>query len=359
MYRRAYPKPKEPLKTKDLVFYVDDSSIMDYIFNESLESLEKNKIYHTIELKNYLLQEPYGVITTPLGAEEFPAKNPKFNKQSQLKIDSEVFQILSRHTLMMCRLKDNKPEGIATAIYLQYRNKNYILSVGHTFNQYKYEDVLFFLKKGVYISMKDCSGIIMLPHEENNFKEFDLMIINISDYQKKLLDENNYVPYNMGASIPVYDLNGKYNICYGFPASYNNPSNYSNEYTPRPLCLDLPFEYSLLEKKGIHEINKCYTEINFVDTTLIPYNRRMMCTDCIGTKQTNLIPDLNGMSGCGVWYIKNYPFCTNEYDLEGIFVGISKKKQYFYVDKIKSILSSFEKLNENEEMDNLKSVKYI
>lgn len=359
MFRNAYPKPKEPKMTKDIVFYVDDSPIVDYIFNNTLEKVEKAKIYHTIELKNYLLQEPYGVRSTPFGSEEFPARNPKFNKESQLIIDSEVFHILSKHTLMMCRLKDNKTEGVATAIYLQYRNKSYLFSVGHTFNQCKYEDVFFFLKKEVNISMKNCSGIIMLPHEENNFKEFDLMVVNVNEEMKDLLERNNFVPFYLGDNIPFYDCYGKYNICYGFPASYNNTSNFSKIFNSSPLCLDLPFEYSLLGKKGIKDINKSYKEINFVDTTLIPYNRRMMSTDCIGTKQTNLIPELNGMSGAGVWYIKNYPFCTNEYYLEGIFIGISREKKYIYVDKIKSILGSFDKLNENERIDSIQGIKYI
>lgn len=345
-FAKVLHKPLNPEITDDIVFYADDSRIDSYKLNEDLGKLPIINIYFPEELKEYLLQEPHYIQYLPYGSREINANLSNFDLNIQLRIDSEVAYYASKHTLMIFKFMNGKPEGIASAIYVTYKNKMYFISAGHTFRERIDEDLYVYLKKDSYIHLNKCHGAVFIPNNENDFKALDLMLLEISSEDKILLEQNDYFPFDLGEEPPFYDVYGKYNICYGFPASYNKPSNYSKWQTARSLCLDLPFEHELLKKEGIVDINNTFNEIDFRYSSVLPYKRRVTYTKVIKTEQTNLVAELNGMSGCGVWYFKNYPYCTKPYSLIGIFMGISKNKKYIYMDKIKPILEAFNKVLE-------------
>lgn len=343
----------------DIKFYVDTSNIISYQINQNL-TYSNSDIYHSIEQKNRLLREPHDISFNKNGVYGSTSIKHNFNKELQLKIDSEVVQILRRHTLLLCKTKKNKPEGVASAVYVTYKNKEYIFSVGHTFNQFNMDELYIYLKNA-YISIKECDAVIFLPCMKENFKELDLMIIKVDRTKSKLINANGYCSFNLGDELPFYDTYGKYNICYGFPASYNDPSNYSKNWTGRALCLDLSFEHTFLQKKELSEINSKFNEINFVDSSLNPFKRRMMRTTHIGSNQTELIPNLYGMSGCGIWYFKNYPYCSNEYVLSGLFMGVYSNHNYIIIDKIKSILNILDEIMKNYtiKFERVKGVNFL
>lgn len=128
-----------PKKHNSQNFYFDDykftpdySSINDYVFDDKIISGVNNEtVYHSVENEQILINEPIYCLKNL----KFGGVN--FDKAKQMIIDSKVFNILKSHTLMLSRRINGDNEGVASAIYIQYEDKKYILTAGHTFSYYE------------------------------------------------------------------------------------------------------------------------------------------------------------------------------------------------------------------------------
>ena len=330
--------------TRDYDFIPDFSSILDYDFDSSIKLPlnYKKEIYHSQKNISLLLSEPI------LSNEYYNKLINNFDIDKQIIIDYLLLETLKKHSLLITYQKS----GIASAIFVKYREQEYILTAGHTFSSYSENDLCIRIGNIDY-SLNKCKGIIWPPSTIDSFLVLDYCVLYVEKELSKLLEEHNYEPYDIGNDIPEYDQNGIYNFYYGFPCTYNKFDIHTkNKNSCNSLCLDLPFEEKLLEFKNLKEINAVYKDIDYLDTnfSICDHKELLYSTkNIIDKKNAFKLPDLHGMSGCGVWRFIDYPFSLDNYVLEGMYLGADDNKNYtkLYFDKLGAILKYWKLLEDD------------
>lgn len=324
----------QPFYQKDYDFIPDTSDIDDYDPNLNIQIPQSfnQSIYHSQNNISLLEKEPRYIANGP-----YPLPI-NFDVNKQLQIDYLLLEKLKKHSLMLTYQKS----GIASAIYVQFKNKEYIFTAGHTFSSYSENDICIRINTADY-PINKCRGIIWPPFNQDDYLVLDYCIIYVDKELSDNLKNNGYIPYNIGDDIPKYDHNGIYNFYYGFPASYNRFNVRSPNNKSTSLCVDLTFETKLLDFKNLKEINEIYKDIDFLDTNLSKCDHKELLystKDALIKKNAFKLPDLHGMSGCGVWRFIDYPFSCTNYVLEGMYLGANNSKNYtmLYFDKTCAIL---------------------
>ena len=331
----------------DYKFIPDYSSVCDYIFEPSTQIPQgyDGKIYHSIKNSMRIMGEP-----------NIQGISNKFDKDKQKIIDYLVLETLKKHTIMIIRKIAGLPDGVASGIYVQYEGKEYIFTAGHTFSQFTLDELYLYLDTSYYIS--NCKGIIWTPCKKDDFHVLDYSIIYVDDLLKSELQKSNYVPFDITDSLKI-NHNGIYNFYYGYPASFNKANKYKKATNKKPLCFELEFDESLLQCKTLSDINSENTDIDYLDSSYNEYDKRLIETQDIGTKKTYNMPDLQGMSGCGIWRFKDYPFNEKKYFLEGMFLGDNDSHDKLYFDKLTSIIKYWNLLKSKIQDDKMNIDKMI
>lgn len=313
----------------EYIFEKDYSTILNYDENRliNIPSDFKDKTYHSLKNVDNLLSEPIL---------ECGYLNNSFDKNKQKIIDYYVHQKLKSHTIMLTHRINGIYEGVASSVYISYNKKLYIITAGHTFSDYKKEIYLYLFSS--HYSLENCKGIIYPPCKKDDFFTLDYAIIYIDSKLEEMLKENGFIPFDISNSL-INNQNGIYNFYYGFPASYNKANKYK-KFIPKSICFELDFDADLLELDTLKAINDKNPGIDYLDTSYNNYKGKLISTEDIGTKNIYNMPDLHGMSGCGIWRFKDYPFDAEIYYLEGIFLGGFSSKLCF--DKITSIIKYWE-----------------
>lgn len=193
-----------------------------------------------------------------------------------------------------------KKESLGTSVYILFNNRKYILTAGHIFTggspastdkPLKIDLSKVYIGNGVpLLNLK--KGVIYPPAEEDNYQEKDYALFIVCDDMAHKLEEY-YSP------VPVATIKGKnsyyplYGFLYGFPCSKNKGNKYSLE-TVSDLCIRAPLDLRSMSPAG--------KNISFI------CNRKNVATvKEIKNNQRHIMCKLNGMSGCGIWAIPEYP----------------------------------------------------
>ena len=315
----------------DKYFFTPDySTILDYQIEDNfkLPSYSNVEIFHSLKNVDYLINEP--VLQCP----PIDSSIKKFDKEKQKIIDFCVHQNLRKHTIMLVHRTSGLYEGIASAVYILYKKKKYIITAGHTFSNFKVEETCLFLNNSTQYSLTKCKGIIYPPCRKDDFLTLDYAIIYVDWNLENCLTQNNYSPFDVTNSLKN-GQNGIYNFYYGFPETYNRANKYKS-FEPKPICFELEFDTKLLECNTLEDINCKNPEIDYLDTSYNYYQSKLISTENIGTKKLFNMPSLHGMSGCGIWRFSDYPFDAKNYYLEGMFLGGYNSKLYF--DKLEAVI---------------------
>jgi|GEM_PF-6309031 len=231
-----------------------------------------------------------------------------FDKQRQMELDDIICKILFLHTPMLYS-NTNGLNGVASSLYIKYLGKEFLITVGHIFPENEIINIYIAL---VNISLSNLSkGMIFLPpNDQNDYHEMDYSIFFIDDDISKQL-KVFYTPILIDESIKKTRMNFFQYIVFGFPEKKNrfNPRK-NSKIIPSYLCLRLPrTEFNIDTTNKNHNIILDFNKKNAIETKNIK------------STITQTIPQLNGMSGCGIWAIPSYPLDFDGYLLAGMLVN--------------------------------------
>lgn len=356
---------------------VRTTSVHGYVcYNGGLTSTNDYMgIWHEKQQIERLKNEPFSEISNYNG-------EGNFDVQRQLEVDYRTEQEVKKHTVMIYRLIDGQEDAVATAVYLSHKGASYLITAGHTFNDFKQTELfLYFPDRPIQLS--DCHGVIHHPGKENSYCYLDIAIIYV--YKDKCLKDalsaNGLIPFvqpseqeqkNYGIKYYRYDTReniafcspgavheyGLYNILYGYPCSWNKSNLYNKrkKFEPRSLCLNASFANELKDS-SLEDINTKYPEIDFTVHNINPYDKYAIQTGGIPQNKIEPLPKLHGMSGCGIWDFANYPYCDMPCLLEGIFLGLTNDDVYMVSAKFLDVLDTIESTGNNMRRKGIKVEK--
>lgn len=213
-------------------------------------------------------------------------------------------------------------ESLGTSIYIYFNNKKYILTAGHIFtggnptsldNPLKVDLSKFYLGNGIpLLELK--RGVIHPPAEEENYQEEDYALFAVNDEMAQKIEEF-YSPVPISTTKGVNSYYPQYGFLYGFPCSKNKGNKYSSV-TISDLCIRAPLNLHFMCPPGKNIAFIC--------------NRDNVATvEEMKNNQSHTMCKLNGMSGCGIWDIPEYPIESDpekmSLSLCGIFTNYSSE----------------------------------
>ncbi len=216
--------------------------------------------------------------------------------------------------------KKGRVEGVASSLFLSYRSNKYIVTAGHTFRNYDYNDV-FYHPLNLSIS-DDCQGIIFLPRKEAlgqelDYSEMDYGIFKLGESSSRKLEEY-YQPYHIPESVKSNQFTPLNTFVFGYPSSQNVQRLVKYPFVAKhhlirvPLCFD------------VDDIGSGFDEVrNLALRFSIGHTIR---TENIARGSSGRAPKPNGMSGCGMWAVDDYPFRLRAFSLQGMLTHYNEKK---------------------------------
>lgn len=236
------------------------------------------------------------------------------------KVDRELCFQLAQHTCLLYVRNPDKQgriEGVGTGIYVEYEDKKYILTTGHTFHDNDVSDVHIHMSE---LSLStDCYGVVYLPSRESvrrevDFGELDYAIFQLKDSAVDKLDEF-FVPYPIVRT--RYELTTFQSFIFGFAASRNVQWDVRKGFRAWWAAMYLPRIMEGIEGCSWRE------KVNFAFKYTI---RKIVLTHDLAKPKYSRGVQPNGMSGCGVWAIPHYPYDLSTYGLQGMLTGYYKEK---------------------------------
>ena len=229
----------------------------------------------------------------------------------QKKLDDVIIENLGRHTPMIyysnSEEKENK-QGVASAVFIEYQNKEYLITVGHTFCQFNINALFIAI---VDIPISSLNGIIYKPARENDFSEMDYAIFWINEETSKKLKEV-FKPFPVNMYYKKNRFFSPWNFVFGYPATKNEVRYFSDITIMSYCCMRIPlFDDEVINKTITTDLN-----------IILMYDReKFVFTENLEHQIPTTIPKLNGISGCGIWSIPDYPFEYKGHTLQGIIIG--------------------------------------
>jgi hypothetical protein len=232
-----------------------------------------------------------------------------------LAFDNSIIKELKSHSPMLYT-SGRQRESIATAIYVSYQGRNYLLTAGHVFGEsLRYNDI--YVEPGFLLSEIQ-NGIIYYPKDEkNNFREMDHAIFLIDDTIESKLNEQ-FKPFPISHENKEISRTFIWYFLLGYPVKKNTSNPYkAGSTTGEHLCLHVPVKFDAQDIKSF--------DAN-VNIALDYQPKKAILTDKIKINQQHTVCDLAGMSGCGIWSVPGYPIVTTgmttfSYSLEGLFTN--------------------------------------
>ena len=261
--------------------------------------------------------------------DKFEMEHLDIDKQKEL--DELIVRIIGPHTIIICHdnVEERRKEGVASAIYISYQDKEYIISVGHTFNEFSIKNLYLGL---VNIPISALQGIIYRPSSDNNFSELDYSIFLLNDEISNQL-KTIYAPFRINESVKQYRFTSIWNIVFGYPATQNISKLHCDISKIKYCCMRLPFHDKEINLKSF-DISK-HIPLTFI-------RDQMIKTEQLLTGNTLIAPKLHGISGCGIWSVSDYPFVVSDYSLLGMIIGKNDDKQIIIGFTIQDIVETIE-----------------
>lgn len=212
--------------------------------------------------------------------------------------ESFVRETLFRHSPMIYTPGTQK-ESIGTSIYIVFNQRKYILTAGHLFTNGKpatHKKPERIDISNVYIGnnvrLLDLNrGLIFPPAEDNDYHEMDYALFLVNDEISSVL-ERVYLPFPIPTTESITAYYPQYGFLHGYPCNKNKNNRFSKN-IDTDLCIRAPLDLESL-KTGNNIIFHCDRN---KASTLNEMKKNQSHTMC----------KINGMSGCGIWDIMNYP----------------------------------------------------
>lgn len=274
-----------------------------------------------------------------------PPKNTDERLKSQIELDRLIQYHLALHTPLLYiknKKKRNMVEGVASSIYVAYRGNHYIITAGHTFSKYSYKNISL---HAVDVSLElDSFGIIFLPKEESfstvcDYYEMDYGIFKLKPNGIKKI-EKFYRPFPISTDVKKYKFVGIEYFVFGYAASQNKQKSTRKPFVAKYHTLKLPRHFKNISTNNYNP--DANMALNFAIDNCIR-------TTNFASKSFGRAPTPNGLSGCGIWSIPNYPNFAGGYSLQGMLTHYDNKRFLigFVIQDMVSMIELFDNKIEN------------
>lgn len=276
-------------------------------------------------------------------------------------IDKKIQEELVLKTPMIYKgnsSRTREKEGVATALYVAYEGKEYILTVAHTFQEHSLSSLFLDI---VNIPLSDFKmGAIIFPSQNKNYKENDYCILFVDEIMQPRL-KAFFQPIPIHPDAKKCRIIEENYFVLGYPATKNYEWVPFEEKTkPKTFryCLRLPLDKNQPYPQTIFDPKK---------NIALGFKKRVISTENISKGIRWEPPRLNGMSGCGIWAISHYPldvdaksymlineqrievphdmFPGPSISLQGMLTNYDKMKQKIIGFLIQDIIAAIEHVN--------------
>jgi hypothetical protein len=246
------------------------------------------------------------------------------------KISKEIFHFTPQ--LFVKPKKNLPPFAFSSSILLTVNNKFYLITAAHTFYNENVDKI------GICINDVFCklggSLIYSEPNDTINYdpNKLDMAVFELhNDTSEFLKTKYRFLPLSELAFDHVSSKHIRYLIC-GFPAietSKNFPTKevFSSTFS--------------LASHGADPDVYLNNKIDINKTIILPIIQNKIETTSI--RNTPSLPELEGISGCGVWVVSNLLSKMPNFKLVSIITGINYDKSVLYssrIDTLKIILQN-------------------
>ncbi|CAM1374645.1 hypothetical protein [Tenacibaculum xiamenense] len=249
------------------------------------------------------------------------------------KLQAITNKIVEKHTCLFVKNTD-KPSGFATGVFVKINEHHFIFTAGHVAENNISEIFIIINNEGRFINPGG-EWVINKVEGEREDDRIDVVILKLDELsiteisksydflEKTYLDDSHN-----DTTYPGYSL-------VGFPESRNRYNKYKGK-LEREL-----FQFNTTSVEGEDEDIYNKYEYDRSINILIIYEQKKVINILTGSKETG--PNLQGMSGSGLWYTKmqKIPLDQNNVDkkLIGIFIeSTMKNKKYWVATRIQVFL---------------------
>jgi len=247
-------------------------------------------------------------------------------------------------------------ESLGTSVYIHFNNKKYILTAGHIFtggnpasldNPLKVDLSKIYIGNGIpLLELK--RGVIHPPAEKENYQEEDYALFTVNDEMAKKI-EKVYSPVPISTTKWMASFYPKYAFLYGFPCSKNKGNKYSLG-TIYDLCIRAPLNFNFMCPPG-------------KNIALICNRDNVSSVEEMRNHQSHTLCKLNGMSGCGIWDIPEYPIENDPLKMNlslcGIFTNYSSEDNALIGLHLDDIIDFLHKASNEIEQMKLDEIVYF
>lgn len=226
-------------------------------------------------------------------------------------ICDKIAKEISKFTPQLFSVKDHKsrlpPRADSSSVLLSVRNRFFLITAGHTIHSYDLNCIGVMLGNDFYT----IGGLLKCfePNELNDYdpNKIDMAVFELEHNTVNVIKEKyQFLQWNK-VGLNHSSSNKSPYLTFGYPGQKTKKHYPTKQIIPSPFIL-----------RTIGTSNECYIKAG-IDTNkiiILAVDQKRVASSF--TKEIEILPELGGISGCGVWSIFNLLGENPQYELVSI-----------------------------------------